>query len=51
MYVFITNVSFIDVLCTEAVADRLQTDSYRHRSDYKNIWSYINVNGNIPDVK
>jgi hypothetical protein len=45
--------TFIDVRCTEAVADWLQTDSYRHRSDYRNnIWSYRNnKNGNIPEVK
>jgi hypothetical protein len=53
MYVFITNVSFIDAQYTEAAADWLQTDSYRHRSDSRNnIWSYRNnMNGNIPDMK
>jgi len=51
--VFITNMTFIDVLCTEAVADWLQNDSYGHRNDYRNnIWSYRNnKNGNIPEVK
>jgi len=51
--VFTTNTTFIDVLFTAAVADWLQTNSYRHRSDYrKNIWSYRNnAKGNIPKVK
>jgi hypothetical protein len=51
--VFITNITFRDVRCTEAVADWLQTESYKHRSDYRhNIWSYRNnKNGNIPEVK
>jgi len=46
----------LDVQCTEAVADQLQTESYSHHSDYKNIWSYrnnINVseacNQTVPD--
>jgi hypothetical protein len=49
--VFNTNMTFTDVRCTEAVADWLQTDSYGHRSDYRNIWPYINNNGNILLVK
>ena len=53
MCVFITNMTFIDVRCTEAEADWLQTDSYRHYSNYRNInWSYRNnMKGNIPEVK
>jgi hypothetical protein len=45
--------TFIDVRFTVAVADWLQTDSYRHGSDYRNnIWSYRNnMIGNIPEVK
>jgi len=49
---FITNKTFINVRCTEAEVDWLQTDSYTHRSNYRNIWSYRNnANGNIPEVK
>jgi hypothetical protein len=52
MLVFITNMTFIDVRCTEAVTDWLETDSYWHLSDYRNnIRSYNTTNGNIPEVK
>ena len=45
--IFITNMTFIDVRCTEAEVDWLQTDSYRNT-----IWSYRNnMKGNMPKVK